>query len=229
VSYALLPEEKFWPEGKRAGEPCRFQCDKGCGIHEQPRPKVCGDFHCSYIRGHVPQRPDESGAIFAPQALELALRNPLAHYQAAGRLPGHWQKNDIVITIAETRPEALLSLDPEDVRQWFARFPWRMMVVIPSGFDVLHDLKVSAAECFMRIQVPTLGVWWKKSPAYADRVYRWWTGADRSRSWDASLSSSTLRASTRSWEIGPGQGPPQPHPLAGNAPCAVPRKTLVCG
>jgi hypothetical protein len=55
VAYPLLPQPDFWPEGKPAYTPCKFLCGQGCSIHDQPRPSVCTDFACAYLRGFVPQ------------------------------------------------------------------------------------------------------------------------------------------------------------------------------
>ena len=172
IAYPLLPNEGFWPEGKKAAKPCRFLCDKGCSIHDEPRPSVCTNFTCEYINGIVPQRPDQNGVIFATSYVSNALQGSLLDCQVQQLVPAHWEDDDLAISITEALPEAIFRLDPQKVRWWYRKHPWRLFVVIPYGFDMFeYDCKS------IRIRTPDLSVWFADTPTYADRVISWWNGA----------------------------------------------------
>jgi hypothetical protein len=70
IAFGLLPHPPWWDEYKPVGEPCKYLCEKGCSIHDQPRPDICGGFKCAYLLGLVPSRPNESGLMFAANSLE---------------------------------------------------------------------------------------------------------------------------------------------------------------
>jgi hypothetical protein len=119
----------------------------------------------------VPQRPDQSGVIFHPYNLRAALQGLLFTLQVNGSLPVDWSNDDNCVCMTETRPDALLYLDPQKVRWSFRKLPWRMFVVFPHGTDVLYgDSKVW-------IKTPELGVWMTDDRSYARKLHRWWTGA----------------------------------------------------
>lgn len=180
VNFPLLPEPHFWPEGKRACEPCRF-LGKGCTIHDQPRPKVCTDFKCSWLRGLLGSsaadwRPDKSGLLITLGALDDLLQGYFSQAQMDGKLPPHWSDDDPGWGIVETRPEALVNTDRHSLayRLDKAKFACRMVVVIPYGRDPIYDerkgMRQSSSSSF--------AVWWSDTPDYADKLIEWWEGAE---------------------------------------------------
>ena len=50
ITYPLLPNADYWPEGKPTHTPCKHVCEKGCAIHDQPRPNVCTSFRCLWLK-----------------------------------------------------------------------------------------------------------------------------------------------------------------------------------
>ena len=158
VCYPLSPNEEFWPDGKRAYEPCKFLCESGCGIHDRPRPPVCTDYKCEYIEGVVPHRPSECGVIFS------CIR---VHDLFLGQPPLQFPPDDCGIQVVETCPEAVLRLSSRQVRYWFRRIPWCVTFVLPYGEDLFqHAYRL---RCDRDVAVP-----WKDDPAYADKVIAWW-------------------------------------------------------
>ena len=158
VCYLLSPDEEFWPDGKRAYEPCKFLCESGCGIHDRPRPPVCTDYKCEYIEGVVPHRPSECGVIFnCVRVHDLFLGQP----------PLQFPPDDCGIQVVETCPEAVLRLSSRQVRYWFRRIPWCVAFVQTYGVDV-HELP-------LRVRYDRdVAVPWKDDPAYAIKVIHWW-------------------------------------------------------
>jgi hypothetical protein len=49
---------------KQEGVPCKFLCDKGCGIYGS-RPAACRNFRCAWLNGELSEdmRPDKVGVI----------------------------------------------------------------------------------------------------------------------------------------------------------------------
>jgi hypothetical protein len=158
VCYLLSPDEEFWPDGKRAYEPCKFVCEKGCGIHDQPRPHVCTDYECAYIKGFVPHRPSGCGVIFTWTPVYALFQ---------GETPERFPADGCGIQVVETCPEAVLRLSSRRVRYWLRRIPWCVALVQPYGVDV-HQRPL-CCRCHRDVAVP-----WKDDPAYADKVIEWW-------------------------------------------------------
>jgi hypothetical protein len=158
VSYPLAPNEEFWPDGKRAYAPCKFLCDKGCSIHDRPRPSVCTDYECAYIKGIVPHRPSECGVIFNCLGVDALFQHDP---------PPQFPPDECGLHVVETTPEAVLRLSSRQVRYWFRRIPWRVAVVQPYGEDV-HQRPLQS-RCHRDV-----AVFWKDDPAYADKVIHWW-------------------------------------------------------
>ena len=158
VCYPLSPNEEFWPDGKRAYEPCKFLCESGCGIHDRPRPPVCTDYECAYIKGIVPHRPSECGVIVS------CIR---VHDLFLGQPPLQFPPDEIGIQVVETCPEAVLRLSSRRVRYWLRRIPWCVAFVQPYGVDV-HRRPF----CFRYNR--DVAVAWEDDPAYADKVIEWW-------------------------------------------------------
>jgi hypothetical protein len=127
VTYPLLPEEGFWPEGKPAYTPCKFLCKNGCSIHDRPRPPVCTDYHCAYINEVVPHRPSECGVLFTRKEV---------HNLFEGDPPLPFPPHGCGIHVVETCPGAVLQLSSRQVRYWFRRTLWFVACVQPYGIDV---------------------------------------------------------------------------------------------
>ena len=158
VAYPLLPNEEFWPDGKRAYAPCKFLCDKGCSIHDQPRPSVCTGYECAYLQGIVPQRPSECGVIFNPTTANIFFQgNPLPQFPP----------DKYCIHMVETAPEAVLQLSSKQVRYWFRRIPWGMAGIQPYGVDPFQYP-------FRYRYWRDVAVFWKDDPDYATKVIDWW-------------------------------------------------------
>jgi hypothetical protein len=174
IAYPLLPDERYWPDGKRAGTPCKF-LGNGCAIHDQPRPSVCTDFKCSYLKGVVPERPDQNGVIFACQPLDSVCQGQFERWQTNGWFPDSWGKEDLVVSCVECRPKALLALEPGKLCGWFRKLPWRLFVVTSHGLDLLDALHSEKAR--LRYHAgDTIAVWWCDTPDYAEEILRWWRG-----------------------------------------------------
>jgi hypothetical protein len=111
VGFPLLPNPDFWPEGKRAMEPCRFKTETGCGIHDQPRPKVCTDFLCCYLDWEMPEAYWPKATKVIPVATDLLNLNGLGALDDNALAAG-LAEEDPVLWLLETEPRAALRLDP---------------------------------------------------------------------------------------------------------------------
>src|ERR1700691_5757676 len=75
ITYPLIPDADYWPDGKPTHTPCKHVCENGCAIHDQPRPYVCTGFECLWLR--FPKigdqmRPDKSGLLMTYTTLRNA-------------------------------------------------------------------------------------------------------------------------------------------------------------
>jgi hypothetical protein len=182
VHFSLPAAADFWPQGKPAGQPCQFLGQCGCTIHDQPRPKVCGDFICEWRAGvfgssAAEWRPDRCGLIFNQLELDVLLRGKLAALREQNMVPPHWRPDNLSLGIVETRPRALLEMDRFRLQYRLdkARLRPTMIAVTPHGFDALPDGKRGMR--FDRRR--SIGVWSDDNPdhlGYAEAVCEWWDG-----------------------------------------------------
>ena len=171
VGFPLRPEADFWPEGKKAHEPCRFlKCD-GCGIHDQPRPNICTDYVCEYIALNMPDDyyPKNCKVIIS---LQSARKNLFFQADDAKNLPGV-DLNENCILLVETAQRALLNLESRRIRYYIGKkidVP-RLCCVLPYGID--HMYGGEGLHC--RGSREGIFVAWKDTPDYAHEVKAWWT------------------------------------------------------
>ena len=128
VSFPLLPNRKYWPEGKKVGVPCRY-LGTGCTIHNQPRPEVCTSYQCAWREGKfgpdVEWRPDRSGLMIYANTLLSLFQGHLRAFQDRGMFQ-RWTDLDTGIGIVETRPRALVECDLGAVRSAWKSCPTRI-------------------------------------------------------------------------------------------------------
>lgn len=172
ITYPLLPNADYWPDGKPTHTPCKHVCEKGCAIHDQPRPNVCTRFRClwlNYPKIGDQMRPDKSGLLMTYTTLRNAARTALDRFSIGDKYG---------IQINECWPEALLCYDPDKLRWMFRKIPERKaqisaIVVHPYNFTFDYN-GIRMNEEF------TFGVSVKHddeaSKGYADKLMGWWRG-----------------------------------------------------
>jgi hypothetical protein len=158
--FGLLAKPGWWDENKPRNTPCRFQCAAGCSIHDQPRPDICTQFTCHYVEGNIPWRPDQCGVIISD-----------ANSEALARLCNLDDVPLPMLQIFESRPRALLDLDPAQLRYYLGKralLPFRSCFVIPSYIDMAF--RGIGNGDFVRI-VPPLIIIGRVDHTEADRAY----------------------------------------------------------
>jgi hypothetical protein len=163
ISFGLLPHPPWWDEYKPVGTPCKYLCEKGCSIHDQPRPDICGGFKCAYLLGLVPSPPIESGLMFTA--------NPLEYFAEATGYYDYF--SGVGMFIIESEPEAIFRTTSKQVRYWFRKRRWDKFVVLPYGFDQNPHLLPSQGKAHYRM-ADSVCVGWRDDPSYADKVIAWW-------------------------------------------------------
>ena len=166
VAFPFLPEEGFWPEGKRAHEPCRFICASGCRIHEEPRPSGCTDFVCAYLAGNFAVRPDQCGVIFHDRSVAFCR-------EIENRLGLQVESDGRPAMLYEMRAGAILEMDRESVRAGFEKMKSPYLLAVPFGLDTMYGGQIRGARSDLQRTIVCLV---SDRPAYADRVIDWWLG-----------------------------------------------------
>src|SRR5436189_235739 len=109
IAFPLLADEQYWPEGKPAHQPCKHLCASGCAIHNQPRPEVCTEYRCDYLKGYIPYRPNECGVIMSGTQYEQEVARQNGFNIGFG------------IALFETRLEAVLQLESSKIRYYLRK------------------------------------------------------------------------------------------------------------
>lgn len=143
VAFPLLPNEKWWPEGKKASEPCRHLKDGGCGncgIYKD-RPKVCSAFQCSYLEGRfgadLSMRPDKLGLMFYRPDLNVTAGSIIDDLKDMGYLKKWAELDDLSSVCVELRPNVLMEVDIKVIEKGVGKYIYPTMFV-PYGMDLIH-------------------------------------------------------------------------------------------
>lgn len=168
TAFPLLPNPDFWPEGKKAHEPCRFLKCHGCGIHDRPRPSVCTDFTCGYLECDLPPE-------FWPKTCKvIVVRSYLKHF--FGTEPWNCfadleDENAPALVLVETEPRVFLAVDARRLRYWISK----KVRLAPGVFTCLTPYGVhNERHKTRRWYEENVMVHWTGSPDYAEEVYAWW-------------------------------------------------------
>ncbi len=83
---------------KPSHTPCQHICERGCAIHDEPRPSMCTDFLCNWVTHPdwgEELRPDKCGIVYAAQGHLLpnrphklvmgTMKSPYAHLRKENR------------------------------------------------------------------------------------------------------------------------------------------------